>query len=101
MIDHTRNVFLIIGTTGEYSDKHHWFVAAYKGPSAEKAAKAEAARLAGLVRDLEREAQTSDEIDDWDEHVVAGMVACGDPQCSHKYTGTTYTVEPVQLRRVD
>lgn len=83
-------MYLVIGTTGEYSDRSEWPVAVYweQGKAAEHAARAKA-RVAEIVASPE-----------W----KAGRYCRGpkpenvwDPNWEHDYTGTDYTVAEVPL----
>jgi len=84
-------VFVVIGSTGEYSDRREWFVAGY----ADQAKAEEHARLAS---DAAREIFTASEAvdDSWDYRDTA--VNPYDTDASHMdYTGTHYYVAAVPM----
>ncbi len=84
------NVYILTGSTGEYSDYHSWTVAVYFDQSS---AEAERDRLNqwcienGVSRTAKR-------------NVTGGLnKKCpGDPYFQSDYTGTEYTVEESELR---
>ena len=86
-------IWIVMGSTGEYSDRGEWVVEAAR---TEEAAKARVTRLEGLLRELGAESG------DYDTRRAArdGMRshAEGDPHCDIDYTGTRYWFEPCELR---
>lgn len=78
-------IYIVQGSTGEYSDRHEWIVVAFAN---EDVAMARVERLEALLREF----GTDDA--DWDDRRRAEEIirthAEGDPQCSIDYTGTRY-----------
>ncbi len=89
------SLFVVVGTTGEYSDRSEWIVAAYwdQEKALEHAARArrrtaEIAASYGInYLDLLKAKDTKD----------PAVTNVWDPNWSHDYTGTDYTVAEVPL----
>ena len=89
------SLFIVIGTTGEYSDRSEWIVAAYwdQEKALEHAARARrrtaeiAASFGSNYLDLLKARDASD----------PGTKNIWDPNWSRDYTGTDYTVAEVPL----
>lgn len=86
-----RNLYVVRGTTGEYSDRTEWLVAAYTD---EAMAQTHAQLAAARAREL------APSRSDWaykraDERPTNAY----DPDFQMYYTGTDYTVETVPLLR--
>lgn len=84
------NIFIVIGTTGEYSDRSEWPARAFLDK--EKAQKF-AEECQNIAADLF--AQNRDGCR-WGGDVKHPL----DSRCSCDYTGTTYYVEETELQRV-
>jgi hypothetical protein len=92
-------IYVVEGSTGEYSDRNDWPVRAFR---TEEAAKAEVTRLSELARVYE---QKKDETPDfWDiqydtaKHAAfKAAIGIDDPHFSMDYTGTRYAFYAVEL----
>jgi len=90
MSDHSpdagKKVYIVHGTTGEYSDRWEWMVAAYTD-EAKAVAHAEAAKKFYMERDLFRRRHRYD----YPRNPF-------DPDMAIDYTGTDWIVQAVELR---
>ena len=84
-------IYVIEGQTGEYSDSQHWLVAAYTDRSR---AEAEVVRLTMLAKVAERFMGDSDS-EEW--RVAKGAAKAADPQFQCDFSGTIYSVLPLNL----
>jgi hypothetical protein len=89
-------VYVVIGTTGEYSDCTEWFVKGYRD---EERAKAEVVELCRLAKSFEVLHPWPDR--GW-RRVECGHDECAalyakDPNVRFDYTGTDYRYEPVEV----
>jgi len=82
-----REIFVVVGQTGEYSDACEWLVAAYSNESDAQKHVEEATRVARAIAVL-RES---------DGHDARGAANPYDPQMTIDYTGTTYSVARVAV----
>jgi hypothetical protein len=86
-----QTIYLVLGTTGEYSDHTEWNVAAYT----EKTAAEEHARLLN-------EWVKGTDVFDFDARKDKAQKCPYDPMCEIDYTGTEYVVMEISLfRHVD
>lgn len=87
-----RTIYVVIGTCGEYSDRNEWLVAAYVSEGA----------AAQRVVDCERESKIMDAVAKehtryGDEFEEAKKLNVADPNYRSDYTGTKYTLAPIEL----
>lgn len=85
-------MFVVVGSTGEYSDRQEWFVAAY-----DSEAKAQQHVLA-LDAWLRANRLHQDDDVDYLSADSRGVVCPLDQSFSCDYTGTRYHVDPVEVR---
>lgn len=85
--DLLEHLWIVEGSSGEYSDRRDWVVCAYR---TEEEAKRHAARAQARSEELRRKHDTY-----W--NIPAGANEW-DPQESHDYTGTRYTYSMTELR---
>ena len=85
-----QEICIVIGQTGEYSDKSHWYVAAYiNHKSAEELKRAAQRYIDKAPRKV---------MDSWtlrEEHAKANPF---DPQCNIDYTSTTYSILKLPIK---
>jgi hypothetical protein len=85
-------IWIVQGTTGEYSDRAEWVICAFREEGAAKA-------LADQLNSLARAATTGiSHSSRWDETEPGKMLKSCDPQAFIDYTGTDYTAFETELR---
>lgn len=90
-----KTVWIVEGSTGEYSDRREWPVCAF---TTEEKAKELVEELSGLARVAEQAGLNRDD-DLWrDETPEFKKLQQKDPRASIDYTGTHYTAYPVEVR---
>ena len=82
---HAKEIWLVKGYTGEYSDARDWTVFGYT-TEAEANKHRDAAQAAVLGSE------------EWDYEKRSRFKNPHDPQCTIDYTGATYRVEMVEVR---
>lgn len=90
----TTKVFIVSGTTGQWSDSYSWNVAAYYTRKPAEAHAAAARQKADEIQDAIETAEAAEE-GDYDFKRPENPY---DPWMSMDYTGTWYGVEEVELR---
>lgn len=89
MVNNT--IYIITGSTGEYSDRIEWPVAAY---TYKDTAKQKVVELNALAREVWKEIEASDEFDT----LIGKALKEIDPKVSIDYhTGVSYYLEEVEL----
>ncbi len=89
----TRHVWIVMGRTGEYSDRREWLVAAFE---IEARAIDERSRLLGVVRAF---VPDEDGVPLEGEQFAAALHAAGDPTVPDYVYGTVdYRIECVEVR---
>lgn len=88
------NIWIVFGSTGEYSDRTEWMVDAWRS---EDAAKARVTELEAML--LESGLQDADDryCDEYEAAIDALRAKMGDPELSIYYTGTRYYFGQCQL----
>jgi len=82
-------IFVVIGTTGEYSDRSEWLVLAFRDEEKAKEHVINATRRANEIQ-VTRPSQYS----------VAKELNEFDPNMSMDYTGTSYSYSEVELKEI-
>jgi hypothetical protein len=84
-------IYVVMGSTGEYSDHHNWLVCAYRTKEDAEQHEIEATKRAhGFKREDRYEP-------DFKDRLKAAMGEY-DPECQMDYTGTDYCTIEVELR---
>lgn len=86
-----RKVYIVSGSTGEYSDHQEWYVAAYLSEVAAANRVQECQLFANEL--MTRSDERYEDMDKWDAALRGGP----DPGIQFDYTGTQYAVHPVDL----
>lgn len=89
-------IWIVQGTTGEYSDRNQWPVCAmYSESAAKEYAELLCTMARATVNDVVR---TKTEQWDWDETEAGKLLKTEDPEVSMDYNGTTYTAYSVSIK---
>lgn len=92
----TSKVWVVQGSTGEYSDHIEWLVCGF---SNEKSARELCERLSALGREAENQSrEKTNSRHDWDEQPAGIELKSLDPKCYIDYTGLIYTAFEVEIR---
>lgn len=92
-------IYVVCGSTGEYSDRTDWLVKAFR---TEDAAKATIVRLSELARIYEQRRDAAGDTyydlspSEWTAKNAPDMLAA-DPKFDHDHTGTRYSYEAIEL----
>ena len=87
-------VWVVMGTTGEYSDRNEWAVVAFTDK-----AKAES-RIVACTQEANRrftDSRTPDESNDWSSYDIKNNAL--DPEMKMGYTGTSYFFYEVEIEK--
>lgn len=91
----TNQIYIVQGSTGEYSDHTEWVIAAYRK---EEEAQAHVAAATARARELKVDPGSDGRIKDWyQKRKSAERQNQFDPQMQIDYTGVYYTYYPVDL----
>ena len=89
-----RTVYVVMGSTGEYSNRREWPV---RGYFTEAEAQAEVLRLDEIARVVRLEIETRRDAGDWNTDGLVAAARQADPAFDHDYTGTSYFIYDVPL----
>lgn len=94
-----KQIFVVFGKTGEYSDRSEWAVIAY---TSEDDAKAHVLKATEYAKAWLAHTQSEEFIDQWWTPEAAEKLKAAnpmDPSFSMEYTGTEYYYAPIELRK--
>jgi hypothetical protein len=84
-------IFVVVGSTGEYSDRGEWLTRAFRSEDAAKA------YVEFLTAERQRLAPAGEYVDYDQREEIAGKMRAYDPRYSEDYTGTSWFVSAVEL----
>ena len=86
----SQTIYVVLGSTGEYSDRSEWLVKAF--PSLEGAE-----NFVTFLTAKRQEVGLPKHALDWDDVTVEAAMQAFDPKYSEDYTGTRWWVSEVEL----
>ena len=90
-----RKIYVVSGSTGEYSDRREWNVAAYFSEARAARRVVELDRVAKEI--YQRTRGPAPDLDAWSDEYKQAIATSGDPDMQIDYTGTNYYLAAIDI----